>query len=339
MAERRGQRLQLVALIDAGFSATEAGRRLGIPRTTAQGWARRYRNFGEVGRRPGSGRPRVSTREQDEALGRAVMEDSFRSARDLKAASGFPGCLRTVNNRLRTDYNIRHYRAAPKISMSEGQAVDRLASVTGCFDGVDWGRVIFSDETTISTDYYGRPGVYREPGSRFNRKHIHQRRRSGRISVPVWGWCSRDGAGVIERIYGRLNTAKYLHILENVFLPSARVRYPEGTLLFQQDNCSVHTAAVVQDWFSRKPEIEVINWPPATPDLNIIENVWAELKRRRREKYANQPPRNQDQLWDQVVETWEELACDQQHWFATLVDSMPRRIRAVVEADGWWTKY
>ena len=133
MAEWREQRLQLVALIDAGFSATEAGRRLGIPRTTTQGWARRYRNFGEVGRRPGSGRPRVSTREQDEALGRAVLEDSSHSARDLKAASGFPGCPRTVTNRLRTDYNIRHYRAESKISMTEGQAIDRLASVTGCF--------------------------------------------------------------------------------------------------------------------------------------------------------------------------------------------------------------
>ena len=55
MTERREQRLQLVALIDAGFSATEAGRRLGIPRTTAKGWTRRYRNFGEVGTRPGSG--------------------------------------------------------------------------------------------------------------------------------------------------------------------------------------------------------------------------------------------------------------------------------------------
>ncbi|PSN39121.1 hypothetical protein C0J52_17474 [Blattella germanica] len=59
--------LQLSALIDTGFSATEAGRRLGIPRTTAQGWACRYCNFGELGRRPGSGRLRVSTREQDEA--------------------------------------------------------------------------------------------------------------------------------------------------------------------------------------------------------------------------------------------------------------------------------
>ncbi|PSN35649.1 hypothetical protein C0J52_18073 [Blattella germanica] len=59
--------------------------------------ARRYRNFGEVDRRRGSGRPRVSTREQDEALGRAVLENSSRSARGLKAASGFPGCPRTIH--------------------------------------------------------------------------------------------------------------------------------------------------------------------------------------------------------------------------------------------------
>ncbi|PSN48472.1 hypothetical protein C0J52_11716 [Blattella germanica] len=209
MTERREQRLQLVALIDSGFSATEAGHRLGIPRTTAQCWARRYRNFVQVGRRPGSGRSRVSTREQDEAL-----EDSFRSARDLKAASGFPGCPRTVTNRLRTGYNIRRYRAASKISMTKGQAVDRLASAIGCFDGVDWGRVIFSAETTISTDYYGRHGVYRERGSRFNQQHIHQRRRSQEEYLR-----SGEGGGQRRSSLSSLPTCR-VHLFEPLVLSS-----------------------------------------------------------------------------------------------------------------------
>ncbi|KAJ4450827.1 hypothetical protein ANN_02258 [Periplaneta americana] len=149
---------------------------------------------------------------------------------------------------------------------------------------------------------------------------------------------SYDGPGVIERIDGRFNAGTYEYILENIFLPSARERFPEGTLLFQQDNHPVHYAASIQRWFQRRPEIEIINWPPKSPDLNVIENLWAELKKRGIATYAHRRPRNRDELWDQVVDTWEDLAGDQ-NLFHNLVTSMPDRLRAVIEADCMWTRF
>ncbi|KAJ4437915.1 hypothetical protein ANN_13854 [Periplaneta americana] len=105
MADGREMRLQLIALIEYDFSAQDASRTLSIPRSTAQGWALRFRNHGEVGRSPGSGCPRISTRVQDEVLNKAVSADSFRFVRQLQVASVFPGCSRKVLNRLRIDYN------------------------------------------------------------------------------------------------------------------------------------------------------------------------------------------------------------------------------------------
>ena len=67
---------------------------------------------------------------------------------------------------------------------------------------------------------------------------------------------SRDGAGVLERMYGRLDSEQYRNILENVLFPVARERFPKRILLFQQDNFSAHTAQDVEAWFAERLEIE-----------------------------------------------------------------------------------
>jgi hypothetical protein len=52
--------------------------------------------------------------------------------------------------------------------------------------------------------------------------------------------------------------------------------------------------------------------------------------------FARSPPTNLDQLFDFVKEEWEKLPKD---FFQKLVDSMPRRIRAVIRNHGGSTSY
>ncbi|KAJ4443021.1 hypothetical protein ANN_04671 [Periplaneta americana] len=71
------------------------------------------------------------------------------------------------------------------------------------------------------------------------------------------GWVSYDGAGLLERFYGRFTAEVFEHILENVMIPSAGERYPEGTLFFQQGNHPVHTANRIQRWFTGRPDVDL----------------------------------------------------------------------------------
>ena len=43
----------------------------------------------------------------------------------------------------------------------------------------------------------------------------------------------------------------------------------------------MHIAQDIQTWFAGRPKIEVIPWPPKSPDLNVIEKTWIKLKERR----------------------------------------------------------
>ena len=73
-------------------------------------------------------------------------------------------------NRLR-DANIHCWRVASKVGLTEGQAVNRLAFATSWSD-FDWGSVIVTDGTSISSDCELRGWVYREPGTRNDTYYI-----------------------------------------------------------------------------------------------------------------------------------------------------------------------
>jgi transposase len=48
-------------------------------------------------------------------------------------------------------------------------------------------------------------------------------------------------------------------------------------MTFMQDNALIHTARVVRQWFA-DIAIPLTNWPPYSPDLNPIEQVWFHMK-------------------------------------------------------------
>ncbi len=102
----------------------------------------------------------------------------------------------------------------------------------------------------------------------------------------------------------------------------------------EKDNNSTHTSRFTRAWFARNPEINLINAPVNSPDLNPIENFWAEITR----EWVSVFPRNMDTLHRYVIERWEDWR-GRTNYFERLYDSMPQRINAVIDNNGGITKY
>jgi hypothetical protein len=90
-----------------------------------------------------------------------------------------------------------------------------------------------------------------------------------RVDAPCW---ARRSASILSGIW--------IEILEKVLFPSVRTIYPEEEMeqiVLVQDNRSMHTAPLVQDWFEDHPELVVLIWPSKSPDLNPVENLWSQI--------------------------------------------------------------
>uniref|UniRef100_A0A8R1EQ29 HTH_Tnp_Tc3_2 domain-containing protein n=1 Tax=Caenorhabditis japonica TaxID=281687 RepID=A0A8R1EQ29_CAEJA len=101
-----------------------------------------------------------------------------------------------------------------------------------------------------------------------------------------------------------------------------------GPLKRIQDNDPKHTSGHVANWF----RVDLLEWPSQSPDLNPIEHMWEELEQRLKGFRAS----NANQIFAQLEAAWKSIPMTV---VQTLLDSMPRRCQAVIDAKGYPTKY
>jgi len=149
----------------------------------------------------------------------------------------------------------------------------------------------------------------------------------------VWGGVTARGKTRLVIVNGNLNSRRYIdEILRPVVVPFVWNNMAPGAL-FQDDNARPHRARIV-DIYLQQEQINRVDWPACSPDLNVIEHVWDQLGKAVRTRLTINS--TQADLRRFLVEEWDRLP---QNNIQRLVHSMHRRCEACIAAGGGPTRY
>lgn len=197
----------------------------------------------------------------------------------------------------------------------------------------DWSKVIFSDETKIEVRDNCPKFVRVVDGHPLTKEHCENTVKHP-VSVMIWACFSIHGTGRAFVIEETLNSEKYItEILSRRLIPQIQDWYQSNEAIFQQDNAPCHVSKRTMAFFENS-EIQVLSWPPSSPDMNPIENLWAIIKNKIRARNAF----TKQTIIASFIDIWHRDE-DVREMCQKLVLSMPRRVNALLKAKGEHTKY
>ncbi|GFT95334.1 transposable element Tcb2 transposase [Trichonephila clavipes] len=180
---------------------------------------------------------------------------------------------------------------------------------------------------SLSSDSH-RILIWRERGSRNHPSNIIERDRYGGRGVLVWGGImlgSRTDLHIFDA--GSVKGTRYCN---EILLPYVRLfRGVMGLqFLFMDDNAPCHRIVAAEQLLESE-DIERMDWPARSPDLNPIEQVWDFLGRRLAARTL--PPVTIRELQLALQDEWAAMP---QQLIDTLILSMDRRCETCLAVRG-----
>ena len=190
-----------------------------------------------------------------------------------------------------------------------------------CHPDFDWSKWIFTDEKKFNLDGPdGYLGYWHFVGGepKFYSKDSNSRR-----SVMVWGGISKNGQTPLIEVKGKMKAKDYCKVLVEGLVP-----FCEQDEIFLYDGAKCHTAKESMEFLEKNGIQGQLN-PAKSPDLNPIENAWSWMAR---EVYSGKPAyENVDDLREAIFKAWDAMPQD---FIDKLINSMPRRMKKVLDAKG-----
>jgi transposase len=193
-----------------------------------------------------------------------------------------------------------------------------------------WSHVLFSDETSFPLGHHGRIYVRRPIGQSHNPKYMHQEEQlKGKVSL--WGCICASGLGHAELYSNALDSTRHRDILRHNLVSTLKQFFPHGPWYFQQDNVRFHTTPETITFLHNKG-ITFLEWPPWSPDLNPIENLWNVIKNRVYARF----PQTLEEMEEYIREEWEATDLN---FISHICLSMPRRLQLLLDNNGHKISY
>ena len=249
---------------------------------------------------------------------------------------------------------LKYRRGLPQKELSLNTKEKRLAFAERNAK-TNWTMVLFSDRKRFHFNY---PGVKMGQGKWLKGSEKHEVQRVNHAyTVNIYCGLSPFGLTVTHEVAGtsglksqyvnkkgqtsrNITAAEYNDVMEKTLLPGGQELIGKAKATrawtFQQDNDPSHKGAAghIKAWNTKHSSyIKLLgNWPPNSPDLNPIENVWAWMDRELNalgcktfKEYRAAVPKIAQKVPKLMIKN--------------LYESMPRRLKLVIEYEGGKTGY
>ena len=206
-----------------------------------------------------------------------------------------------ITHRIAGDMHVQTYRLSPKVMCKRLQWCNQNR-------WRDWTKVMFTDELVIQNS-----------GKR----------------IMIWGGVTINGMLDLVIIDGLYNARNFIdNILNSVVKPYLRSQHD---LIYQQDGVAAHKAEITQTWF-RDNHVQLLEWPPQSPDLSIMDTVWTLLKKEMNVDMVLLKCSNRSDLIQLVREAWERLRLNQHKLLPQIYSDMTLRVQECGILNGGWTQ-
>lgn len=310
------------------MSQSAAAKYMGKSKQFVQKWVQRYKATKNVNDLPERGSIGKLKKKDDKMIANLFSRNpglTLRQGQSKLKQKGLDISHVTIRTHLRA-HGMKWRSTIKKPLLSEKHVKKRLAWAHENIDR-DFSDVIFTDECSI----WARSS-FKQTWSTSTNRHVERTVKHG-IKVHLWGCFSKQGFGTLHLFTYNLNAKKMLGIYEKALLPSAErwfINKNEDWIL-QEDNDPKHRSKLCTEW-KEQSGIVTLDWPSQSPDANPIENVWAYIKHRLRGKRTY----TLKQLSREIRRIWKALPLE---YAVNLIESMPRRCQAIIDAGGDWTHY
>ena len=324
------KRFEIIKEIENGLSQRQVANKLLISRRSVQEIFKKYESKGVINDLPRCGRPSIISLREKRNLVRLSKKNPYSTPSELRKEwkTGISPSISTVK-RILSKYGLHGHVAAKKPFLNKAQIKKRFnwAASYGNWTQNQWNKVIFSDETKIELFQKRRKYIRRLDKTRFHINHLIKTVKFGGKSLLCWGAIKFDGSRSLIRCEDTLNSAKYQDVLKEGLLP-----FYDSTETFIQDGAPCHRSHSTMDFLEKNLIMYVDDWPPQSPDINIIENIWSIVK----EKVSKRISKTLDELWTCFQEEWDSIPNET---IQKLYQSIPRRLAAIKKCKGGCTKY
>jgi len=338
----RFKRHEAASYLEQGFSSRLLAPKIGISQRTAVNWAREYREKGKSAFLAGPSflpmpHHRLTKRDVHKVVSHFknnAHRDDFSTrvaARELKARKGVDISYRwagTLAHRAGLPARLRTHKPQTKPE----QRQKRVVFAKG------WNRpetaVVFTDEFGVALDglihvrhwFWGPRNKPVPPiGTRKYPPVLH-----------IFAAVTRTRTIPLQFYEGTLNSERFCSELLSPAIDLCAAAFGDEEWILQHDGASYYTSGYTQDWLQRNPRVPFFfaheEWPPVSPDLNLIENLFGTVKTRA----LKRGPKNKEQLRQFLQEEWSAVTETE---LAALYASFPKRLEAVVKGRGRPTRY